>query len=185
MKIFFDTEFTGLHKNTTLISIGLVAENNDKFYAELNDYDASQVDEWLQSNVINNLQANKEYTKICTFHGDSDFVRSELLDWLSKFETVEWVSDVSHYDFVLLIDLLYGHALKMPYGIHNASCHDINQDIAKYYNITEIQAFDKSREEILKEHNVEVKGEKHNALYDAVVIKEIYNITNKEGLWRF
>ena len=27
MKIFFDTEFTGLHKNTTLISIGLVDEN--------------------------------------------------------------------------------------------------------------------------------------------------------------
>ena len=27
MKIFFDTEFTGLHKNTELISIGLIAEN--------------------------------------------------------------------------------------------------------------------------------------------------------------
>ena len=37
MKIFFDTEFTGLHKNTTLISIGLVAENGKKFYAEFND----------------------------------------------------------------------------------------------------------------------------------------------------
>ena len=48
MKIFFDTEFTGLHKNTTLISIGLVAENGDKIYAELNDYDKSQIDEWLQ-----------------------------------------------------------------------------------------------------------------------------------------
>lgn len=26
MKIFFDTEFTGLHKDTTLISIGLISE---------------------------------------------------------------------------------------------------------------------------------------------------------------
>ena len=55
MKIFFDTEFTGLHKNTTLISIGLVAENGDKIYTELNDYDKSQIDEWLQKNVIDNL----------------------------------------------------------------------------------------------------------------------------------
>jgi DNA polymerase III epsilon subunit-like protein len=38
MKIFFDTEFTGLHKDTTLISIGLVSEDNRKFYAELIDY---------------------------------------------------------------------------------------------------------------------------------------------------
>jgi len=39
MKIYFDTEFTGLHKNTTLISIGCVAENGKTFYAELTDYD--------------------------------------------------------------------------------------------------------------------------------------------------
>ena len=36
-KIFFDTEFTGLHQNTTLISIGLVSECGKSFYAELVD----------------------------------------------------------------------------------------------------------------------------------------------------
>lgn len=41
MNIFFDTEFTGLHKNTTLISIGCVDENGRTFYAELTDYDES------------------------------------------------------------------------------------------------------------------------------------------------
>lgn len=29
--LFFDTEFTGLHKQTSLISIGIVAENGKKF----------------------------------------------------------------------------------------------------------------------------------------------------------
>ena len=43
-KIFFDTEFTGLHQNTTLISIGLIAETGQTFYAELTDYDRCQVD---------------------------------------------------------------------------------------------------------------------------------------------
>ena len=42
MKIFFDTEFTGLHKDTTLISIGLIDENNRSLYIELTDYDMSQ-----------------------------------------------------------------------------------------------------------------------------------------------
>lgn len=37
MIIFFDTEFTGLHKDTTLISIGLVSETGEKFYAEFDD----------------------------------------------------------------------------------------------------------------------------------------------------
>ena len=35
MNIFFDTEFTGLRKDTTLISIGMIAENGKTFYAEL------------------------------------------------------------------------------------------------------------------------------------------------------
>ena len=39
MKIFLDTEFTGLHRNASLISIGLAAENGDVFYGELTDYD--------------------------------------------------------------------------------------------------------------------------------------------------
>ena len=45
MKIFFDTEFTGLHKNTTLISIGCIDEAGRTFYAEFIDYDRSQYDE--------------------------------------------------------------------------------------------------------------------------------------------
>jgi len=38
MKIFFDTEFTGLHQNTSLISIGCIDEECRTFSAELTDY---------------------------------------------------------------------------------------------------------------------------------------------------
>lgn len=55
MNVYFDTEFTGLHKNTTLISIGLEDQNSKKLYAEFTDYDESQIDEWLQVNVIDRL----------------------------------------------------------------------------------------------------------------------------------
>ena len=62
MKIFFDTEFTGLHKNTTLISIGMVDENGRTFYAEFSDYYESQCDKWIHENVIKHLKWSKEGT---------------------------------------------------------------------------------------------------------------------------
>ena len=55
MKIYFDTEFTGLHKNTTLISIGLIDEVGRSFYAEFSDYDKYQCDDWIKENVWANL----------------------------------------------------------------------------------------------------------------------------------
>jgi len=53
-KLFFDTEFTGLHQNTTLISIGIIADSGETFYAELTDYAKDQVNDWLRDNVIAN-----------------------------------------------------------------------------------------------------------------------------------
>lgn len=57
MKLFLDTEFTGLHQNTTLISLGLISEDNKSFYAEFTDFDLKQVenDDWLKENVMKNL----------------------------------------------------------------------------------------------------------------------------------
>ena len=181
MKIFFDTEFTGLHKNTELISIGLIAENGYTFYGEITNYDKSQVDNWIQENVINNLKYNghhiiEETKESYEISMNFEEVSFALNKWLKQFDEVEWVSDVCHYDMVLLIDLLtnHGSALDLPYGKINSSCHDINQDIAEAYHISEILAFDKSREEILKDSKIEITGEKHNSLYDAKVIKAIY-----------
>lgn len=184
MNLYFDTEFTGLHKNTTLISIGIVSEDERKFYAEFTDYDREQCDEWIKENVIDNLRldgmgdgesdtGDSENQDCILVRGNKDYVKKELSDWLASFSTVQFVSDVCHYDFVLLIDL-FGSAFDLPLNI-NPACHDINQDIARYYGISEAEAFDMSREEIvLNLYGKEVDGKKHNALYDAKVIKEIY-----------
>lgn len=185
MNIFFDCEFTGLHKDTTLISIGLIAENGSTFYAEFTDYDKNQVDSWIQENVIDKLLWNDKepFIKVDTtlsnksieLKGSSCDIKYILQNWLEQFETIEWVSDVCHYDFMLLIDLVYEKALNMPYGKHCSACHDINQDIASYFKISEIEAFDFSREEIVSKFCISIDGEKHNALYDAKVIKVIYD----------
>lgn len=182
LKLFFDTEFTGLRKNTTLVSIGIVAEDGKKFYAEFTDFDEKQCDQWIEDNVLkhlilsgnDNLAARLgEDNHTTVVLGCKDDIKNELSDWLSQFDSVQFVSDVCHYDFVLLIDI-FGMAFDLPNNV-SASCHDINQDIAKHYGISEREAFDKSREEIVAELCGEtISGVKHNALYDAEVIKAIY-----------
>lgn len=190
MNIYFDTEFTGLHKNTTLISLGMVADNGKSFYAEFTDYDESQCDDWIKENVIANLKFKGGQLTRLSRHDDGrpninaiemraskEIVSEQLRTWLKQFDTVQFVSDVCHYDMVLLIDL-FGTAFDLPSNV-SASCHDINQDIAKYYGVSEKEAFDKSREEILSEHGIFIDGNKHNALYDAKVIKAIYEVVTK------
>ena len=190
MKIFFDTKFTGLHKNTTLISIGLVDKDGRSFYAEFTDYDESQVDEWIKENVINNLlykhfdkEGEPNTTSIFgdkTYsNGDKRYVKNQLKEWLSIYDYVELISDVCHYDMVLFIDL-FGTVFDLPQNV-NPACHDINQDIARYYELNEIEAFDFSREEILQNNSINIEGDKHNSLYDAKVIKEIYKIIESHG----
>lgn len=197
MKIFFDTEFTGLHKSTTLISIGLVDENDRTFYAEFSDYDDSQVDGWIGENVIKYLKLSKEGPvgnfvnqsidfKNTEVYGSKEYVRDCLGRWLSAYDTVELVSDVCHYDMVLFIDI-FGGAFDIPKNV-NPACHDINQDIAKYYKVTEREAFDMSREGIVETYNefvkpwpnrlIKIEGDKHNSLYDAKVIKAINGIVS-------
>lgn len=186
---FFDTEFTGLRKDTTLISIGIVSDTGDRFYAELTDYDESMCNEWIEKNVLEHLimsgnvkleESLAADNKTTTVIGSKADICRELMEWLemdANFDSdyaAVFVSDVSHYDMVLLIDLLVGNAMMLPKFITPA-CHDINQDIAVMLDLSEKDAFDISREQLLADRGIALpKGQKHNALYDAEVIKAIY-----------
>jgi len=183
MKIFFDTEFTGLHKNTTLISIGLVAEDGRTFYAELNDYDESQVDDWIRDNVIKNLIMNppregeQEYYVRSRFRedvplteqwslqmrGSKQEVSDELYLWLTQFDKVEIWSDCLAYDWVLFNDI-FGHAFNIPKNVYY-----IPFDICTLFKLKGIDP-DINREKFANM----TSNSKHNALYDAKVIKACY-----------
>lgn len=187
MRLFFDTEFTGLHKNTTLISIGIIAENGKKFYAEFTDYRKEQCNNWIRDNVLTNLlldgmgdgvRETSEDKSLMMIRGTFDLISEELNKWLSQFIHIQFVSDVCHYDFVLLIDLITkgGIALNLPDNI-SPVCADINQDIAEYFCTTDRGAFNMSREQIVYElygENNSIIGGKHNALYDAEIIQAIW-----------
>lgn len=171
MKIFFDTEFTGLHKNTTLVSIGLVSDNGNTFYAECNDFDAKQIDEWITENVIANLRFANGYSwcpaledEHFEMKGTRDEVGNALREWLSQFyrNGCELWSDCLAYDWVLFCDL-FGGAMNIPKEVYY-----IPFDIATLMKSKDVDP-DTNREEYAG-----IEGKKHNALHDAKVIKACY-----------
>ena len=180
-KVFFDTKFTGLHKNTTLISIGLVSECGKTFYAELTDYDASPNYGWTnRAEVIGNLiyplghvdgcVLEEETPRNFTVYGTTLYVKLHLSEWLSQFEQIEIWSDCLAYDWVLFNNI-FGTAFDIPKNVYY-----IPFDICTLFKIKGIDA-DISREAFIGNA---VKGNKHNALYDAKVIKSCYEkLTNQ------
>lgn len=160
-----------------------MAESGQRFYAELADYDENKCDNWIKENVLKHtiLGGNDELaarlgedSNTTVILGGKADIRYEFGEWLKQFDEVQFVSDVCHYDFVLLIDI-FGTAFDLPKNV-SAVCYDINQDIARHYGISDREAFDKSREDIVSELcGQAIAGEKHNALYDAEVIKAIYD----------
>jgi hypothetical protein len=171
MRMYFDTEFTGLHQNTTLISLGMVTENKETFYAEFIDYDKNQIDEWIETNVMANLtlkEQKNEYadttTKNWKIKGDKKFVVKYLSLWLSKFDHIEMWSDCLSYDWVLFNEL-FGHAFNLPKNIYY-----IPFDICTLFKEKGVDP-DISREEFAFAYNDIKIDKKHNALWDAQVIK--------------
>ena len=189
-KIFFDTEFTGLHQNTTLIAIGLVSECGKTFYAEFNDYDKSQVDDWIKENVINKLERPNENSimesaysigrgnEFLKAFGDKDGIKGYLEKWLSQFENVEMWSDCLSYDWVLFNNI-FGTAFDIPKNVYY-----IPFDICTLFKTKGIDP-DISREEFAEMNPDYGKINKHNALFDAQIIKKCYdkltNPNNKES----
>jgi len=174
MKVFFDSEFTGLRQDTTLISIGLVAEDGNMFYAEFTDYDRTQVYEWLQENVINNLWlSNPNHPqpaylgqgKLVTCLGERTTISAALRQWLSQWERVEMWADIIPFDWVLLCELL-GGIFNFPPNL-SYICYDI----CTLLKMKGFEPMTTNREEFVGFTGVE---NKHNALYDALVVKACY-----------
>lgn len=183
MLVFMDAEFTGLQKDTQLISIGFVAEDGNELYLEFNDIDMETQDQWIKDNVLNNtayygnVPVNDIVDEVNYYVGDKQELLGVVLNWFKQYDDVLIVADVGHYDMVLFLDL-FGGAFNLPKNIC-ASYHDINQDIADFEHITEQEAFNTSREDFISNYNITVLGNKHNSLYDAKVCKEIYNIIHE------
>jgi DNA polymerase III epsilon subunit-like protein len=173
--IFIDFEFTGLHIKTTPVSIGLVTDCGRKFYAEFNDYDKTQCDEWINENVINKLLfnnhihylENNEEEKIINIKNDKKTISESLNFWLKQFKNIEFWGDSVSYDWLLFIDLIgMGRTMrKLPNNFESYHTYDISTVLKiKYHKPKE------NRHKILGIENIN----QHNALYDAEITMKLY-----------
>lgn len=173
-KVFLDTEFTGLYQNSSLISIGLISETGKKFYGEISDYKnkMSQIDPWVKDNVIKTLASESQenadligkMTQIKSMEqGPESYIKRRIEDWFRELGYVEIWSDCLAYDWVLFCQL-FGGAQYLPKEIFYIPFDICTLMVAKGVDP------DISREEFIGCE----KGLKHNAMWDAIVIRKCY-----------
>jgi hypothetical protein len=175
-KLFWDMEFSGLMQNAQPISLGIVAETGQTFYAEWKEVNLEDLDEWQRENVVPYLRFAHERSSDPRVDLDHHAMKEEtylikirLEEWLAQFEgpspnpTVEFWGDVLAWDWVLLCEL-FGGAMSLPPVIYY-----IPFDITTIMRVQGVDP-DASREEFAGLAG----GKKHNALWDAKVIKACY-----------
>lgn len=182
-RLFFDTEFTHLGKDAELISIGLIL-GNLKLYAEITDFDESKCSDFTKDHVLPHRCMQDKYDTFKFWYDMTDdgtlylcgskkmvgeYVRRILLK-NSEYHTVYItpVSDVCHYDMVLILDLIEHTENDLEWFC--PACIDICQELMTH-DVDMEYAFNVSRETLCTEIPA---GTKHNSLYDALVIKNIY-----------
>lgn len=181
-RIFFDTEFTGLYQAAQLLSIALIAESGETFYAERTIEQHLKINDWVSKHVVENFtipksdDADKRNTRI---KGTIREIQEGIDSWLTLLRTeqenitFQFWGDCPHWDWVLFCEL-FGGAMHIPAGIHYMC-----MDVATLFYFKGY-APDKPRLEFLSENKIKMEGKQHNALFDAGVAKACYKILQKK-----
>lgn len=145
MRIWFDTEFIEDGRTIDLVSIGLVREDGETYYAEAKEADLSRADDWVRANVLAHLTGEVK-------------PRAVIAEEIKAFvgEAPEFWAYYADYDWVALCQL-YGRMIDLPKG-WPMFCRDIQQERARL-------GIEKLPEQV---------GVEHNALADALWNKEAW-----------
>lgn len=179
IKVFFDLEFTGLHKLTTAISIGLVAEDGREYYAEFTDFDKFQIDTFLKKEVLpKRILAEYDFERdynadaeTVLVKGDIDLVHDTMLNWFMKYEEqgVEMWGDLLSYDWVLFLNI-FGNALALPKFIDY-----IPMDLCTALKLMgEDKDVDRNIFAYGEDAAKKMNENKHNSLHDAKTQLEVF-----------
>ena len=150
MRFFFDTEFYEDGKQIHPISIGIVSEKGDVYYAE---FDRAQKwarkSQWLRENVLPHLRGPMKET-------------AEIAEDIIKFvgEEPEFWAYFAAYDWVMMCQI-FGTMMELPKG-WPMRCNDV----AQLYALTPVAI----RNQIVRPDNSAV----HDALADAIWCKDFF-----------
>ena len=138
-RVFYDTEFREDGHTIDLLSIGLVRETGESYYAVVSDadWDAVRKDQWLLQNVWRSLPVrgmktelvsigNGEHANRVTYAGVLDtasalvrpkwVIANEVRDFLTETPGLELWAWYAAYDHVALTQL-WGRMIGLPKGV--------------------------------------------------------------------
>ncbi|MFA6492814.1 MAG: exonuclease domain-containing protein [Patescibacteria group bacterium] len=155
--IFLDTEFSSLDPyKGEILSIGLVKESGEELYLELT-YDG-EVDPWVKENIIPNLK-NKKVSR--------DEAKQKIRDFVGKNKSVAMA-------YVNQFDILYIYKL---FTIDDCPFFWMPLDFASIlyglgYDPLE---YHERQKDMVKKFGIDSeKYQRHNALDDARLLREVY-----------
>ncbi len=165
INVFLDCEFTGLKKNTDLISIALVSESGKEYYA-VTHYDQFVVDTnpFLKENVEPNLGTEERKSKIEIFFEITKFFEGLIND---ADDQIRIIGDHIAYDWVLFCDLFSGE--RWPEYLHY-----IPLDISSLFWAAGVDPDIKRSDYAFEDEEIIPKVVVHNALEDAILLKKCY-----------
>lgn len=132
MRFYLDTEFQDTGKSIELISIALVSERGDEFYAVSSEFNTDDADDWVKKNVLTKLPP---FDMLDGPPGETTWdSRVNIAESLRAFvsnltNTPEFWAYFADYDWVVLCQL-FGGMLKLPKGWPQL-CLDLKQEMMR------------------------------------------------------
>ena len=161
MRVFFDTEFTGLNSDPHLLSIGMVSADGHELYFEFADgWTEDQCSPWVRANVLPLLGAGERLSRR---EGTQ-----RILMWLSELGTAPTLVGDSDWDTELLSELL---------GEAKFTSHGYRLELLKFEGREQAGQFDAAKKQYFSRHSVRP----HNALTDAKAFRAAYYAVFESG----
>jgi hypothetical protein len=164
MKYFIDTEFIEYPFTIDLISLGIISEDGRMLYMINADANLDKAGDWVRKNVLFNMEEYNKTTNKFNLNSKNLYCHSEfknkVLDFIGK-ETPEFWGYYSDYDWVVFC-WIFGRMMDLPKHFP-MYCNVLRQLELQYGNVN-----------LEKLNFMGIPKDKHNALIDAVWIKEAH-----------
>lgn len=146
MNIYLDTEFIERPCTIDLISIGLVKETGETYYAISDSFNNNLANKWVMDNVISKLEPDLSRKSLLT-------IKDEIIEFIGNDEPQFW-GYYCDYDWVVFC-WLFGSMIQLP-NRYPMYCRDLKQELDRL-----------SLDKKWIEKWVGFPQEEHNALEDA------------------
>lgn len=120
MRYFYDTEFIEDGNTIQLVSIGIVSERGEEYYAVSTEFDPHRANAWVRENVLNKLPPHSS-----SVWKSNAQIRREVLRFLTTDGRPDLWAWVGAYDHVVLVQL-WGDMSGLPQNLPRFT-HELKQ----------------------------------------------------------